>query len=85
MPKPLPDAGQAGVVGELLVERVAEIPAVGEVETRRRDELPLGADALEEHDQLELEEDDWVDAGSAPLGVELPRPVPDEAEIELRL
>ena len=85
MPEPLPDAGQAGVVGQGLVEGVAEVPAVGQVEAGRLDQLALGADALEEHDQLQLEEDDRVDAGPAPLGVQLPRPVADEAQVELRL
>ena len=33
--EPLPDAGQAGVVGQLLVEGVAEVPAVGQVEAGR--------------------------------------------------
>ena len=85
MPKPLPDAGQAGVVGQLLVQGVAEVPAMGQVEAGRLDELALGADALEEHHQLQLEEDDRVDAGPAALGIELPRPVADEAQVELRL
>ena len=73
-PEPLPDAGQAGVVGQRLVEGVAEVPAVGQVEAGRLDQLALGADALEEHDELELEEDDRVDARPAPLGVQLARP-----------
>ncbi len=84
-PEPLPDAGQAGVVRQVLVERVAEVPAVGEVETRGRDELALGADPLEEHDELQLEEDDRVDARSAPLGVVLSNPLADEAQIEFGL
>ena len=69
--------------GSVLVEGVAQVPAVGQVEAGRLDELALGADALEEHDQLQLEEDDRVDAGPAPLGVQLPRPVADEAQVEL--
>ena len=67
------------MVGQVLVQGVAEVPAVGQVEAGRLDQLALGADPLEEHDQLQLEEDDRVDAGSAPLGVELPRPLADEA------
>ena len=73
------------MVGERLVEGVAEVPAVGQVEAGGLDQLALGADPLEEHDQLQLEEDDRVDAGPAPLGVQLPRPLADEAEVELRL
>jgi hypothetical protein len=82
-PQPLPDAGEAGVVGEGLVEGVAEVPSVGQVEAGRFDQLALGADAFEEHDQLQLEEDDRIDGGAAPLGVVLPRPVADEAEVQL--
>ena len=33
--------------------------------------------------RLELEEDDRVDARPPPLGVELPRPISDEGEVEL--
>jgi hypothetical protein len=49
------------------------------------DQRALGADALEEHDQLQLEEDDRIDRRPAAFSVQLPRPVPDEAKIQLRL
>ena len=71
--------------GSVLVEGVAQVPAVGQVEAGRLDELALGADALEEHHQLQLEEDDRVDGGSATLGVELSCPLADEAQVELAL
>jgi hypothetical protein len=45
--------------------------------------LALGADPLEEHDELELEEDHGIDAGPAAVGVEVARPVADEAKIQL--
>src|SRR5262245_29440227 len=70
----LPDAGQAGVIREVLVQGITKVPAMRQVEAGRRDELALGANALEEHDQLQLEEDDWVDARTAPLGVEFLHP-----------
>src|SRR5687767_6340517 len=79
------DAGHAGVVGQSLIEGVAEIPAVGQIEASRRNELALRADAFKEHDELELEEDDWVDGRSTAVGVELPDPVSDEAQVERRL
>src|SRR5215211_7527526 len=44
--EPLADAGQAGVVREVLVEGVAEIPAMRQVEAGHRNELALGANAL---------------------------------------
>jgi hypothetical protein len=57
---------------------------MGQVKAGRRNELALGADPLEEHHQLQLEEDHRVDAGPATFGIELLRPVPNEAQIELR-
>src|SRR4051794_6693198 len=80
----LPDPGQAGVVRQRLIEGVAEIPPMGEVETRRLDQLPLRANALEEHDQLEFEEDYRIDGGPPPLGVQLLDLAADKAEIGLR-
>jgi hypothetical protein len=81
----LVNAGQAGVIRELLVQRVAEIPAMSQVEAGRLDELALGADPLEEHDQLQLEEDHRIDAGAAALGIEIRGPFTDESQVELRL
>jgi hypothetical protein len=43
------------VVGQRLVEGLAQVPAVGQVEIGGLDEFPLRADAFEEHDELELE------------------------------
>ena len=73
------------MVREVLVEGIAEIPAVGQVEGGRLDELPLRAHPLEEHHELQLEEDDRVDAGPAAFGVQLSRPLSDEYQIEPRL
>ena len=73
------------MVGKWLIQGVAKVPAVGQVEPGRLDQLALGADALEEHDQLELEEDDRVDTGAAALGVEVLDPFADEAQVELRI
>lgn len=36
-----------------------------------------------EHHQLQLEEDHGVNGGTTPLGVQVPRPLPDEAQVEL--
>jgi hypothetical protein len=78
----LPDAGQAGVVGEVFVERIAEVPAMGQVAADRLAELALGADAVEEHHQFQLEEDHRVDARPTPLGVQLTHPLAHEAQIQ---
>jgi hypothetical protein len=55
---------------------------MGQIEAGRFDKLPLGANALEEHHQLQLEKDDRVDAGAAAFGVQPPRPLSDEAQVE---
>jgi len=78
----LPDTGQAGVVGQDLVEGVAQIPAVGQIETGRLDQFPLGTDAFKEHDQLQLEENDRVDGGPAAFAIPLPGPVADEVKVK---
>ena len=36
-----PDAAQTRMVGEWLIERVAEILAIGQVQARRLDQAPL--------------------------------------------
>src|SRR5215211_6038897 len=53
-----------GVIRQRLVQAVAQVPTVGEVEARRRDELSFRADAFEEHHQLQLEKDDRIDGRS---------------------
>jgi len=68
-PEPLPDTGQAGVIRQRLVEGVPEVPAMGEIEGGGLNGLALGADPFEEHDELELEEHERVDRGTAALGV----------------
>jgi hypothetical protein len=78
----LPDAGQAGVAGQLLVQGVAEVPAMDQVETRGFSDLPLEADAVDEQDQLVLAvaEDDRDDVWPPALGVQRSRPLADEVQ-----
>jgi hypothetical protein len=82
--EPLPDPGQGGVVGERLIEVVAHIPTMREIQRSPLDELSLGANALEHHDQLELEEHDWIDAGPTSFGVAILNPVANKGEIQDR-
>ena len=65
----MPDAGQTGVVRQCLVQGVAQVLPVGQVETGRFDEMAFGADPLEEHHQLQLEEDHRINRGAAPVGI----------------
>lgn len=79
------DARETGMIGKRLIEVIAEIPAMGKVQGCEREELTFGADSLEEHDELELEEDDRVDGGTTNRGIEVGDPVPDEREIKRTL
>jgi hypothetical protein len=58
---------------------------VDKVEQGGIDQLPLGAQAFEEHHKLQLEEDHRIDARPATLGVQLVRPLADEAEVKRHL
>jgi hypothetical protein len=84
-PRALSDAGQAGVIRECLIKGIAQVPAVGEVERGGLDQVALRADPLKEHQELELEKDHWVNAWPTTIGVQLPCPIPNEAQIELGL
>jgi hypothetical protein len=83
-PQPLSDAGQAGVIRQVFIEGIAQIPAMGQVEAGGCDELTLGADPLEEHHELQLEEDGRVEGGSAAFRIESGDPLADKAEVELQ-
>jgi len=53
-----------------------------EIEAGNLDELTLGAKALEEHDQVEFEEDDRVNGGTPARGIALGDEVAHESEVE---
>ena len=57
----LTDTRQTGIMWQRLAKIVAKIPAQAEPIGHNLYELTLGAQIFEEHDQLQLEEDDWVD------------------------
>jgi hypothetical protein len=78
----LPNPREAGVIWQGLVQGVAQVPAMREIEAGGCDELALGADALEEHHQLQLEEDDRVDRGAAAVGIEFLHPPAHKAQVE---
>src|SRR6266540_4143594 len=79
----LPNPGQAGVVRQRLVQAIAQIPAVGEMETRGVDEPALGAQALKEEDELELEEHDRVNRWPAAPSIAVLDPLANEAQVQL--
>jgi hypothetical protein len=45
-------------------------------------ELPLGAQIFEEHNELQLEEDDRVDAGPASASIQRAHQLPHEGKVE---
>jgi hypothetical protein len=83
--QPGTDPSQTGVVGQWLVECVAEVPPVREVEAGNVHELPLRPAPLEEEDELKLEEDNWVDTRPPAIGVPIGDPLPDKGQVELVL
>ena len=70
------------MVGQRLEEVVAQVPPQREAVGDDTHELALRTEVLEEHHQLELEEDDRVDGWPATFCVEWPHELPDEGEVE---
>jgi hypothetical protein len=64
------------------VQVVSEEPADAQSVRRYLHELSLAADVLKEHDQLQAKEDDRVDAGPAPTGIQRAHQVSDKGEVE---
>src|SRR2546423_14000723 len=71
------------MVGQRLLETKTEVPAMGKVEVGGFHELPLGAQPLEEQDELQAKEDDRVNTRPAALSVLVSDPVAHKAEVEL--
>ncbi len=80
--EPLADAGQAGVVRQGLIQVIAQIPAMGEVESDRTHQLPLGSHSLKEEDELELEEHHRVDTGPTTRGIAVLHPGADQRQVQ---
>ena len=70
------------MIGQGFEEVVAEVPAQGQAVGDDPHQLALGADVLEEHDELELEEDDRVNRRPAASRVEWGDQLPHEREVE---
>jgi hypothetical protein len=62
------DAGQAGMVGQGLIQVVPQIPADTQPVSGQSHEVAFGSDPVEKQHQLELEEDDWINRGAASVG-----------------
>ena len=84
-PEALPRACQVGVVGQALGEVVAGVPAHREAIGGHPHELALRADALEEHGELELEEDHRVYQRPAAPRVQGPDQLPHESAASMEI
>jgi hypothetical protein len=71
------------MVRQRFVEVIAQVPSGTQPVYRQLEELALGSNPFEEHQQLELEKDDWIDTRSPTVaGVAGPDKVAHEREIE---
>ena len=70
------------MVGQGFEQVVAEVPAQGQAVRDHPHQLALGADVLEEHEELELEENHGVERRPATPRVKRPRQLPHEREVE---
>src|SRR5207245_1122168 len=64
-PVALADAGEAGVIGQGLVQVISQEPSQAESVGDDIHQLPLGPQSLEEKNELELVENHRVDASSS--------------------
>jgi hypothetical protein len=73
------------VVGQGLEQVIAQVPTYREAIGYRPHELPLAPQVLEEHDELELEEDDRVHRWPPTVRVERGDELPHERKVERSL
>src|SRR5215203_2631321 len=83
-PVAIPDPGEAGVVGQGLVEVVSQVPADAKAVGHNGHQLPLTSQSLEEEDELELEKHYRVYARAAGESVTIRDHLPHKREIEGR-
>src|SRR5262245_21701711 len=63
--KPLSDLAQATVIGDWLIQVIADEPAMCQVEIDSLHQLSFRADPFEKADQLKLEENHWINRGTS--------------------
>src|SRR5215204_3610065 len=71
-------ASEVGVVGQRLVKVVAQVPTHREAVGRHTHKLPLGAQTLEEKNELQAEKDHRIHRRPAATSVQGTHQVPDE-------
>jgi len=73
------------MIGQALVQIITQVPADAQPIRDGAHQQPLGADILEEHGELQLKEDDWVDGWSPPGGIKGTHEIADEGKVERAL
>jgi hypothetical protein len=73
------------VVRQRFVEVVAQEPSDAQAVRSDLHKLPLRADVLKEHHQLQTKEDHRIDAGASRRSVAVLYQIPDERKVEHRV
>ena len=72
---------QAAVIGDWLIHVITDEPTMCQVEIDRLHQLSFRADPFEKSDELELEENHWINGCTSDVGVELGCQFTDKTEI----
>src|SRR5215211_1572597 len=59
-PKTFTDFTQAAVIGDWLIQIIADEPAMSQIEIHSLHQLSFRADPFKKSDELQLEEHDWI-------------------------
>src|SRR5207247_1606882 len=78
----LADARQAGMIWQGFVQIVSDVPSDAEPIRCMPHELPFGAYSLEEHHELQFEEDNGINRGTTTACIGLLHKPPDKRKIK---
>jgi hypothetical protein len=79
------DTGEAGMIGQGLVQIITNEPADAEPISCMTHQQTFGAYPFKEHDQLQFEEDNGINRGTTSTGVGLLHELADKGEIKCSL
>src|SRR5258708_13385681 len=80
--KPLADTSKTGMVGQRLIQTMPHVPSHTQPICDLVHEQALGADIFKEHDQLQLEEHDWVNRRSSGSSIALANQIVYKREVQ---
>src|SRR6266446_1178148 len=81
----LTNTGQTGMIGQWLAQIVSDVPSDAEPICCVPHQLPFGAYPLEEHHELQLEEDDGINRGTTTTCIGLMHKLADKRKIKCPL